>query len=370
MLDNDIAIVEQSLALPCPSCGNELKYSADKQELSCNYCGYSEQIAKDDTKVRERDLAEALEQMKSYVPEASGNKVFKCKNCDAQFMIELDNVKVNCGFCGSTKVNLEAFEHRFIQPVGIIPFYISKIEAQAKFKEWIGRSFFNPSKLKHLAALEDLHGVYIPFWTFDAETKSSWSGEAGRYHTTTRMVNVKGRPQRQKVQEVIWNRKSGSLEHFFDDILVVGSQGLRQNEIERILPFRMEEVVSYDPRFLMGWETEIYRLEVDEAFLKAEHIMDFKIRNMCSAQLGGDTQRNLHVSSEKWGETFKHIILPIWIATYMYNNKIYHFMINGQTGRVYGKKPLSWVKIALLILMFVFFIVGVWYLRESGIFRR
>ena len=140
--------------------------------------------------------------------------------------------------------------------------------------------------------------------------------------------------------------------------------------MERILPFRLSEVVNFDPRLMVGWEAEIYNLEVDDGYHQAENIMDYKLRNMCSAQLGGDTQRNLHVTNQKCGQTFKHIVLPIWLCSYYYNNKLYHFTINGQTGKVYGKKPYSWWKIGFAVLMVVAFIAGVVFLAESGVLSR
>ena len=135
------------------------------------------------------------------------------------------------------------------------------------------------------------------------------------------------------------------------------------------MPFKLEEVVNYDPRLIMGWESEIYKIELDDGYRIAEGIMDHKLRNMCSAQLGGDTQRQLHVSSQKFAQTYKHIVLPFWICSYTYRNKIYRFLINGQTGRVHGQKPTSWIKIALLILLVVLLFVGIWYLRYSGVLR-
>jgi len=285
-------------------------------------------------------------------------------------MVEPERVKFRCGFCGSDKVNVEAFEHRYIKPAGIIPFYVSLDQAQSAFRKWIQQGWFHPNKLKRKAAVENLHGVYLPFWTYDAHTNSSWSGEAGYHYNETVRMNVNGRMRTQQVQKTRWQRRSGRLDHFFDDILVVASESIPQEMVERALPFRLEEVVNFDPRLMIGWESEVYQLEVDAGYEKADTIMDYKIRHMCSAQLGGDTQRNLHVQSSKSGQTFKHIMLPIWICTYMYQNKVYRFLVNGQTGRVYGQKPLSWVKIGLIILLFVLFIVAIVWARESGIFRQ
>ena len=358
------------LHLPCPSCGSHLVYSAEKKKISCAYCGYLEEVNPANDQVVERSLAEAVNSVAEFVPEEIDKKVCKCDNCGARFMVESNVPKVSCGFCGSKKVNVEAFDHQFVKPVGIIPFYISRVEATKLFEKWIKKGLFHPTKLKKLASMENLHGVYIPFWTYDAHTEAQWSGEAGHYYHDTVRMNVNGQMKTQQVQKIRWQYRSGSLKHFFDDVLVVASGGLEQKDISKVLPYRLEEVVNFDPRLMIGWEAEVYELQVDQGYQRADRIMDDRLRNMCSAQLGGDTQRNLHVHSNKHSQTFKHIILPLWISSYKYQNKVYHFFINGQTGRVSGKKPLSWVKIAFVILLFILFIVGVWYLRESGVLRQ
>ncbi len=358
------------LHLPCPSCGSQLAYSAEKKKISCGYCGYLEEVNTANDQVVERSLNEAIDSVAEYSPEEIDKKVCKCDGCGAEFMVESNIPKASCGFCGSEKVNVQAFDHQYIKPVGIIPFYISKVEAEKHFTKWINQGFFHPNKLKKLASMENLHGVYIPFWTYDAQTEANWSGEAGYHYNETIRVNVNGQMKAQNVSKIRWQYRKGNLKHFFDDVLVVASGGLKQKEISKALPYRLEEVVNFDPRLMIGWEAEVYKLQVDEGFQVADKIMDDRLRNMCSAQLGGDTQRNLHVHSSKHSQTFKHIILPLWICSYRYQNEIFHFFINGQTGRVSGKKPISWFKVGFLILLFILFIIGVWYLRESGVFRK
>ena len=361
--------IDNSVSMPCPSCGSQLLYSAKHKKLNCEHCGYTEEIDHSNDKVVEQSLASAAKEITDFIPEEIGKKVFDCQNCGAKFMVETDKVKVKCGFCGSTNVNVEAFEHQYIKPVGIIPFYISREEAEERFTTWIKKGWFHPRKLRQMAAMEDLHGIYLPCWTYDAQTQSTWRGEAGYYYYETVRVRVNGQMQTQQVQKVRWVHRSGHLQHFFDDILVIASGGLDQKSLERILPYRLEEVVNFDPRLMLGWESEIYSLEVDEGYQRADQIMDYKIRHMCSAQLGGDTQRNLRVSSQKYEQTFKHVILPVWISAYTFNGKVYHFTINGQTGKVHGQKPLSWIKIGILVLLFILFILGVIWLRESGVLQ-
>lgn len=343
--------IEDSLHLPCPSCGSHLHYSAAEHKIVCDYCGYQEDIDHSNDKVVEQSLAEAAAKMEDYIPEERGQKVFDCQNCGAKFIVESDRPTVNCGFCGSRNVNLEAYKHQYIQPVGIIPFYVSREEAEKKFKHWVGRGWFHPSKLKRLAHPDTFHGIYIPFWTYDAQTESDWRGDAGYYYYEEHQVMRNGKMETQRVQKVRWQHRSGHLSHFFDDLLVVASGGIDKKLLRKIMPYRLEELVNFDPKLTVGWESEIYELEVDQGYTEADQQMDARIRQMCSAQLGGDTQRNLRISSHKSNQTFKHIILPIWICTYAYGNKQYHFLINGQSGKVNGQKPLSWVKILILVLL-------------------
>ena len=364
----DTKHIESSVQLPCPSCGSRLHYSAQSRKITCDYCGYLEEVNTANDKVIEKSLNEGIAKVADFSPEEKGKRVYGCGNCGAHFMVDSDRVKINCGFCGSTKVNVEAYQHQYIEPSGIIPFYVSREAADKIFRKWVAKGWFHPNKLKRLDEVEQLHGVYLPFWTYDAQVQATWSGDAGHYYYETVRVRVNGKMQARQVQKTRWTHRHGQLNHFFDDVLVIAAKGLKQKEVSRILPYRLSEVVNFDPRLMIGWEAEIYSIEVDDGSRISEGIMDHQLRNMCSAQLGGDTQRNLHVSSHKNNRTFKHIVLPVWVCSYYYNNKLYHFTINGQTGKVYGKKPTSWWKIAGLILLVVFFIAGIYFLRESGVF--
>ncbi len=176
--------------------------------------------------------------------------------------------------------------------------------------------------------------------------------------------------QSQPTTKIRWEYKQGNLEHFFDDLLIAGSARLEEKYRNRIAGYRLEELVNFDTRLLMGWQTEVYNLNLNESYKNGEQVLYERVRQMCSAQLGGNVQRGLNISSEISNQTFKHIILPIWLSSYKYQDKIYRFLINGQTGKIYGDKPLSWIRIALLIILFAIFIFGIWYWKEMGGFQR
>ena len=132
--------------------------------------------------------------------------------------------------------------------------------------------------------------------------------------------------------------------------------------ITPIYPFELDKVVNFSNNLLVGWEAEIYSLDVLEGYQVADVQMDKELRKISSNALGGDTQRGLSVRSQKWAQTFKHIILPVWICSYQYNDKTYQFAVNGQTGKINGSKPTSWVKVTFFVLFIIAIVVGIYFL--------
>jgi predicted RNA-binding Zn-ribbon protein involved in translation (DUF1610 family) len=345
--------------LPCPTCGSQLSYSAEKQLINCNHCGFSKDFDRSNDLIKEQALALAESFKAKYVPKDAGKKVIDCQGCGSQLMIDESEVSFRCNFCGSEKVNEKAFDQNLIKPQGIIPFKIGKNEAVSKFRDWIKKGWFHPNKLKHLAALGDVHGIYVPFWTYDAQTYTEWSGEAGYYYYESQQVYENGKYVTKQVRKVRWEWRRGSFNQFFDDVLIVASKGLPENIISKIYPYRLEELVNHNAELMVGWEAEIYSLEVKEGYQKAEHIMYDSLRDRASRDLGGDTQRGLSVNADFYDQTFKHVILPVWLCTYKYKGKAYQFAVNGQTGKINGQKPISVIKVVLFIIFILAIIIGI-----------
>jgi DNA-directed RNA polymerase subunit RPC12/RpoP len=349
---------------PCPSCGSKLSYDVERQQIACEYCGFGEDFNRANDLIAEQCLHQAVSAAASFKPAQLGRMVYHCSGCGSRIMIEPENVKTRCTFCGADKVNQEAYDRNFIQPAGIIPFIVTAEKGAEQFNQWIRRGWFHPNSLKKLAKMDGLHGIYLPFWTYNAQTTSRWRGEAGTYYYVTERVYVNGQWQTKQVRKVRWQWRSGNLNHFFKEVMVVGSKNLSQQFVERIFPYRTDELVNFDPRLILGWEAEVYNIEVDEGYQTADQIMDHQIRGMCAARLGGDTQRNLSIQSQKFDQTFKHVILPVYMSAYTYKGKVYHFLVNGQTGKVHGKKPLSWIKITLVVLLFIAIFAAIFILGE------
>jgi len=343
---------------PCNKCGSEAIYSAKKQKLVCGHCGNEEDLNLSNDKIIEKSFHEDITYEGHEEGMGKEHKNFHCKSCGSITLVDVTQVVINCPFCGSSHVNEEAYNKRIIKPEGIIPFTIDKSTAYQTFKEWIGSGWFRPNDLKKVTTLEKIHGVYVPFWTYDAMTESTWWAEAGYYYYETEYyTDENGNTQTRQVQKVRWIPVSGYYEQFFDDVTVIGSKGITQSTVEDIYPFDYKKLINYDPRLLVGWESELYGIDVQKGFEVAEKIMDNYIYNACVQQIPGDTYRFLEINTHKYNITYKHILLPIWIAAYRYNGKVYQVIVNGQTGKISGEKPLSWIKI-LLFVLFIALVVG------------
>lgn len=336
----------------CTNCGSmDVGYSAEEKKLKCNYCKNIWDIPRESDKIIERKLGEGFRLEDMPLGLGVESRVSHCTSCGANTAIPADQVNTSCPFCGSTAVNEEAMDTKVIQPAGIVPFSFPKKMALQAFEGWVKQGWFHPNNLNKMAQLHEISGVYLPFWTFDALTESSWTADAGYYYYESESyTDSEGNTQTRQVQKVRWVPTGGYYDHFFDDIVVIASKGIPQGIIQEVYPFDLKEVVNYDSQFVLGWDCEVYQKDVKEGYETADGIMDEFIRAECVKRIPGDTYRFLNVSTRKNELTFKHILLPIWIAAYRYNNKVYRFIVNGQTGKITGNKPYSAWKIAFAIL--------------------
>lgn len=355
-------ILEKVLERPCPTCSGKLRFSAEKVKLTCDYCGYSEDFDKANDRVAEQSFNDFVNSAITVNPSDEQKKVYCCTGCGSKTIISNTDVLVRCSFCGSKNVNEEAYEHNFIQPTGILPFKVPKSKAVEQFSKWIKKGIFTPSALKTQTTLGNLKGVYLPFWTFDAHTHTQYSGQAGFNYTVTQQQIVNGKMAPVQVKQTRWEYKSGEKAIFFDDVLVNASKGLKQEQTQSIYPFNLKEVVNFDPQLILGWEAEVYSIDVKNGYQLAEKAMDNNIKNECLSLIGGDIQRDVQLFTNKSKQTFKHIILPLWICSYIFNDKSYLFLINGQTGKIYGDKPNSPIKIAVAITLVIVLLVTLYML--------
>jgi hypothetical protein len=275
----------------------------------------------------------------------------KCQSCQAISVFDAGRVGQRCDFCGSTAlVPYEETKDAF-RPESLLPMKLSEDQVRDIIRRWYGTRWFAPNLLKRTALTDTVKGLYIPYWTFDAQVHADWTAESGYYYYVTETYqDANGRTQTRQVQKIRWEPSSGSLDHFFDDELVPASRGVQPAMLRRVEPYPTKELVPYKPGFLSGWVVERYQIDLVAAAKEAREEMDAEMERMCATRVPGDTHRNLQLETDYSGQTFKHILTPLWLLTYNYGTHHFQVVINGYTGAIAGNYPKSWIKITFAVL--------------------
>jgi DNA-directed RNA polymerase subunit RPC12/RpoP len=349
-----------ALAFPCKGCGAKLAYDAASQGMACPYCGHKEAVAAGQgAMIREIPLEQGL----ALAQKGYGAPVttIRCGECGATVNVGEGERTAACAFCGSKQVLAEATNQGAIRPESLVPFKVTKEDANGRFGVWIGKLWFRPGDLKKMARVQEIGGVYIPFWTFDAAVSSQWSAERGFYYyemeAFTENVNGRMETRTRQVQRTRWEGASGYRQDSYDDVLVCASKGLPSHLVDNLSTFDTQGLTPYEPQFLAGWRAESYAVDLMPGWELGRQKIDMSQMSRCAGDVGGDTHRGLDVRNQYSNITFKHVLLPIWIAAYRYNGKVYRFLVNGQTGEVVGVAPWSTWKI-LGLIVFILAIVG------------
>ena len=340
----------------CPACGGEAQWNPAKKALVCRFCGttspaQAQLSATGQETIVEHDLVAALRAVPDERRGWQAEKTMvKCQSCQAISVFDPERVGQRCDFCGaSALVPYEEVKDAF-RPESLLPMKLSETQVRDSIRRWYGSRWFAPNRLKSGALTDTVKGLYIPYWTFDAQVHAEWTAESGYYYYETETyTDDQGRTQTRQVQRVRWQPSAGSLDHFFDDELEPASRGLQPGMLRRVEPFPTKELVPYQPGFLAGWVVERYQIDLLTAAQAAREQMQSEVERMCDAQVPGDTHRNLRVEADYSGQTFKHILVPLWLLAYDYGPRRFQVVINGYTGAIAGKYPKSWVKITLTL---------------------
>jgi hypothetical protein len=256
-----------------------------------------------------------------------------------------------------------------LSPKSLLPFDINQKVAREILKKWVGNLWFAPSSLKEFTQTDSKFlGIYLPYWTYDSQTESRYHGQRGIiYHDrVTRRVFINGREElvEDVVQRIEWTAVSGQVQNYFDDVLIGATLTIPRKLADSLEPWDLENLTPFDDRFLSGFESETYQVALDEGFNYAQDIMEYHIREDVRYQIGGDRQQITNLKIYHDETTFKYILLPIWTANYIHNNKEYRFAINARTGIIKGERPYSTTKIILAVLVVLAILGGFFALAE------
>ena len=345
----------------CPNCGATVTFDPATGMMHCEYCGYSRELPKPEegTEICEMDFESALH-TESF-EWGQQKKEVQCKQCGAVTIYDALETAAVCPFCGSTSV-MPAAQENTLAPNAVCPFSVTKEVAWLNFAHWLKRKWFAPAKAKKHAMPKAFQGIYLPYWTYDAQTTSSFTARAG-YDKT-----VKDRDGKSHT-ETDWRHVDGVYQKFYDDVTVMASKRQGDSGVTSCEPFDFSKLVPYSPQVVAGFIAERYSIGLKEGWGTAQQ----KIQSDLRSSIADYVKRHWHAdradkvkfSTVYENITYKYLLVPVWLSSFTYKDKIYQFAVNGQTGKVGGDAPVSAWRVILAILIGAGIIAGLYYLLNQ-----
>lgn len=347
-------------ARTCKECRGPLLWDAAVQQLRCQGCGALSRVS-DDGRIADHDLEQALTDRVARGRIGTGSRQVRCRECLAEVEVPDELHATRCEFCGSSMVLIQSAAEDHYLPESVVPFSIDRARAVRAFTAWLGGLWLRPSNLRRASSLQELHGVYIPYWAFGCEVTSRYSADAGYTYWIEERVTVDGKKQVRRVARTRWEPCTGERHDRHEDHLVCASRGLAAEQQGGAHRFDLTGLLPYAPEYLLGFAAERYAVDLQAAWTRARREIQGTQDKRCAASVPGDTHRALRTTHQIQRVRFKHVLLPLWIATYRYHGKTHRFLVNGQSGKVVGSAPYSALKIAVLIVLSVSVLAAILY---------
>ncbi len=342
----------------CTNCGADMVFDPSVGALACPYCDSKTDIVSNFASIVERDFNSYLGNESEHLrPMASGALQVTCDSCGATVTFVPPTTATNCDFCAAKLVAQPKAADPLVAPEGVIPFSIASPQAASFLKKWTASRWFAPNALKTMASHQKAESIYVPYWTFDADTSTDYTGQRGEDYTTTETYrDAQGNTQTRTQTHTNWYSASGNVVRSFDDTAVPATISVLPDYLKR-LNWDFSLLASYDPAYLSGHKAQTYQVTLQDGFERFRAIADLVIRSDVRGDIGGDKQVINSMDTSFSNVTFKHILVPVYASAYLFNGKIFQVVINGNTGEVFGERPYSVLKISLLVAAILFAIV-------------
>lgn len=333
----------------CPACTGPLHFVGASGKLECDFCGSSYDVAEIEKLYREKDAQAAAAQQAAeqdrwdasdlnadWGAEADSMRAYNCPSCGAELICDDTTAATSCPYCGNPTIVPGQFSGT-LKPEFVVPFKLSKEDAVKALKEhYKGRPFL-PKAFTLENHLQEVKGVYVPFWLFDGSADGGIHYEATRTHM-----------HRQGDMEITQTEhfdvyRAGSIR--FEKIPVDASSKMPDDYMDSIEPFDYNELKAFSAAYLPGYLADRYDVSAEDSSSRADercaNTLDNALRDTVTGyqscvRTGGSTQ--LHRGKVHYA------LLPVWLLNTKWQGKDYLYAMNGQTGKLVGDLPMSWGK--------------------------
>ena len=314
--------VAQARRFVCTNCGGKMAFTPDGTGLSCAYCGRRQSLldlSSGGAVLEEQDILSTLLTKKGHSRPVATQSL-KCNGCGASFVLPPQIISHNCPYCASAYVIEQTETRDLIQPDGVVPFAISQDRAHNIVFDWYRKQGYKVLSSKALPS-----GVYLPVWTFDLSGEISWNCQI-------------------ETRNDVWVAKNGAHAVFENDMPVAASHTLSSSLAEEISQFPLDQLMPYDAGYIADWPAETYQISVSDASLVARWRTLDKVRPPIEHSII-ENYKDLALSTMHLTvESYKLVLVPLWISRYRMENEWYTVVVNGQAGNVRGEKPASGVR--------------------------
>lgn len=310
----------------CPGCGASMVFGADSGMLSCLYCGKNEKVS---------NIPDAL--TRQVFTDSDRTKEYYCNSCGAVIMTDEYTSATRCSFCEAPVALGDRLTGK-LAPAKIIPFTVSKEEAVKAFRKWCKRGIFTPAGFKPGRRIKKLTGVYVPYWLYDLHSDVEVYAQGKKVDTYT-----SGDYEYTDTEHYDVYRKL-SLDYV--KVPVDAAEKMKDELMDQLEPFPYDRLEEFRTPYLSGYIAEKYTYDEEELFPRVkEKINDYIDDYIEGTMLQYDSvsYNDIRVRTERLRADY--VLLPVWVVLYDYNQSEYTFVMNGQTGKVAGKPPVSKVKV-------------------------
>lgn len=327
----------------CPNCGASTRFDVAAGGVVCEHCGFSVSVDSAHVGRRAKEFEFTLETLRR-AEHGWGmeRRELHCDSCGAELVVAEGALTATCAFCASNKVNVRTTPSDKLRPRFLVPFKMKIDTIHSRVREWLGKGWYHPAELTAKVLVDRFVGIYLPFWTFDARIYSRWRAQLGH----TRTYRDRNGNRRTKIE---WRWRSGQVTVDVDDYLFCGSSHISARILGLIQPFNLHALETYSPDYLAGWHAQAYDINLPDAWEAAKTEMRERAKDACYRDINNSHVRNFSMNADFADESWRYILLPVYLASYEFEDTVFQVMVNGQTGKVAGQKPVAWWKIWLAV---------------------